>query len=57
MPTKRTYVDGYKTEPCYDLDHNPPTHIVYPPGTYEHVCPSCGKIIRFVVQNKTCLKV
>jgi hypothetical protein len=28
---------------CIDPSHEPPTHIVIPPGyEYEHVCPSCG---------------
>lgn len=34
---------------CKDIQHNPPTHIVYSPGTYEHRCPKCHRIIVFTV--------
>jgi predicted RNA-binding Zn-ribbon protein involved in translation (DUF1610 family) len=28
---------------CTDTQHNPPMHMVIPPGKgYKHVCPSCG---------------
>ena len=29
--------------PCRDLQHDPAGMIVRDPGTYEHICPSCGK--------------
>ena len=55
MPTKKierkqneaTYAEQKK--PCYHPDHRPPPYMVYPPGEYEHVCPACGKRIRFTV--------
>ena len=28
--------------PCSSPEHNPPAHMVYRPGVYEHVCPKCG---------------
>ena len=34
---------------CLNPEHNPPTHIVLSPGTYEHVCPGCGKKTVFEV--------
>jgi hypothetical protein len=40
--------------PCYHLEHNPPTHIVLDPGTYEYVCPGCDKTTKFVVPYITC---
>jgi hypothetical protein len=30
-----------KNEPCLDPGHDPPSHMVFPPEGYEHVCPSC----------------
>lgn len=38
--------------PCNSPQHNPPNMIVLPPGTYEHVCPKCKKVIVFVVGAK-----
>jgi hypothetical protein len=35
--------------PCLSTEHNPPMHMAYSPGTYEHTCPSCGHKLRFVV--------
>lgn len=30
-------------KPCFDLSHEPPTHLHIPAGQgYRHVCPSCG---------------
>jgi len=58
MPTRRIDDDedkSWKAEPCYDRDHDPPSHMVWPPGTYEHVCPSCGKTVRFTVARISCL--
>ena len=27
--------------PCTHPEHNPPSMMVFEPGTYEHECPSC----------------
>jgi hypothetical protein len=35
--------------PCMNPEHKPPSHCVFEPGTYEHTCPSCGKITIFTV--------
>ena len=40
--------------PCRHPEHNPPGNIVLDPGTYEYVCPACGKVSRFVVPLITC---
>lgn len=40
--------------PCHSSEHNPPSHMVFPPGTYEHTCPSCGKRTVFTVDQVWC---
>lgn len=40
--------------PCMHPEHNPPSHMVYEPGTYEHTCPSCGKSMIFTVPLVWC---
>jgi hypothetical protein len=37
--------------PCFDPEHNPPSHIVLEPGTWEHTCPGCGKKTVFRVER------
>ena len=39
--------------PCLSPDHNPPSMIVLSPGTYEHVCPACGRVTVFSVSGVT----
>lgn len=40
---------GFEDDPvpflvCQDRSHQPPSHLVIPPGKiYRHVCPSCGR--------------
>lgn len=34
---------------CSSPDHNPPQHMVFPSGVYEHECPLCGRITVFTV--------
>ena len=42
-------------QPCLSPEHNPPSHIVLEPGgTYEYVCPACGKRIEFTVPMVMC---
>ncbi len=36
-------------KPCLDPAHNPPSHIVLEPGTYRYTCPTCGKVVEFIV--------
>ena len=43
--------DHWTKDECRDPEHSPPTMISLPPGTYEHVCPSCGQKIVVVVQG------
>lgn len=37
------------SKPCLSPEHNPPSHIVLQPGTYEYTCPSCGTTMRFTI--------
>jgi hypothetical protein len=34
---------------CRHPEHNPPTHMVYEPGIWEHVCPACKTVQTFTV--------
>ena len=59
MPTRRLPdpVEGTwlpRPEPCHHPDHNPPSHMVFEPGTYEHECSGCGKKLVFTVPRITC---
>ena len=41
---------GNAPEPvCRHPEHNPPMHIHLEPGTYEYVCPGCGRTVIFSV--------
>lgn len=40
--------------PCFSPDHEPPSHIVLEPGTYEHTCDACGEKVIFVVKGIYC---
>lgn len=42
-------IGGPPAAPCKHPCHNPPSHIVLKPGTYEHICPACGTVTRFTV--------
>jgi hypothetical protein len=39
---------------CLNPGHNPPMHMHYEPGEYEHTCPGCGHITKFSVPLITC---
>jgi len=41
-------------KPCLHPEHNPPSHIVLSPGTYEYTCPGCGERQTFRVPLVTC---
>lgn len=41
--------------PCRHPEHDPPEHIVLPPGFYEHECPACGRKIQFTVWSSQAL--
>ncbi len=51
MPTRKL-PDSFKIEFCKDPEHNPSMYLVLEPGNYEHICPKCGKIQKFVVKRK-----
>lgn len=41
--------------PCRRPEHEPPMHMVYEPGIYEHECPGCGSKTMFTVPwRSTC---
>ncbi len=40
---------------CRHPEHNPPTHMVFSPGVYEHTCPQCCATIRFTVGEVSCV--
>jgi hypothetical protein len=48
MPTRKI-AELTQEELCTHPEHNPPQHMVFSPGTYEHECPACGKKTIFVV--------
>lgn len=49
--TSGTKMIGDVPRPCAHPSHNPPGHMVYEPGVYEHTCPGCGKKTVFAVQG------
>jgi hypothetical protein len=54
MPTKKitdTQWINNKQRQCRDPDHNPPNHMVYEPGVYEHICPACGQKQTFHIEG------
>lgn len=56
MPTRKVR-DLQQPQVCRDREHDPPSMMVFEPGEYEHWCPSCGRILRFVITTKASLKV
>lgn len=42
-----------KEETCLNPEHNPPSHMVFDSGVYQHTCPGCGKVQTFTVNNHT----
>lgn len=48
MPTKK--IADLPSTACRDSGHHPPAHATWPPGVYEHTCPSCGAQFRFVAE-------
>jgi hypothetical protein len=49
MPTKK--IADPPPPPCRHPDHKPPSHQVFQPGSYQHVCPRCGQTTPFVVHR------
>lgn len=54
MPTRK--IEDFQEEdtPCWHPEHNPPSHMVFPPGKCVHVCPGCGHKITFTVPRIFC---
>lgn len=36
---------------CTHPEHDPPKHMVYQQGIYEHECPGCHRVVQFVVDQ------
>lgn len=55
MPTRRLgdAPNWAAKRPCQDPDHSPPSHMSLEPGVYEHICPTCGELVQFVVSVVT----
>jgi hypothetical protein len=52
MPTRKINpTESVQPVPCFDADHNPPSMMVYEPGTYEHTCSGCKRVIIFTVNG------
>jgi hypothetical protein len=56
MPTRkvRDYEKNPKYSQCLDPEHLPPTMVVWDPGEYEHECPRCHHITKFIVPISEC---
>ena len=53
MPIRKIDDDQkWEINECHNPDHNIPSHIITP-GTYEHTCPGCGKITKFIIPKIT----
>lgn len=39
---------------CLSPEHLPASMVVRSPGTYEHICPSCGERTVFTVPSVVC---
>ena len=54
MPTRKISTPKEdRQKVCVHPEHNPPSMMVFKPGTYEHICPACGKKQIFVVRGVT----
>jgi hypothetical protein len=42
---------------CKHPEHELPTQICLPNGTYEHECPGCGRIIPMVIKHPIWSKI
>lgn len=43
MPFVPLTEDKWDRKPCHCREHNPPSHIVLPPGIHKWICPVCGE--------------
>ena len=43
IPPAKHKKTKWEIKPCYNPEHNPPTHIVLQPGIHVYKCPGCGK--------------
>ena len=55
MPTRKINSDKESLQTyCSHPDHNPPSHMVFQPGSYEHVCSGCKRKMMFTVNGIYC---
>jgi hypothetical protein len=54
MPTRKIRDIPWDRKVCYHPEHDPPGHMVYQPGVWEHTCPGCGKVTVFTVYPTMC---
>lgn len=47
MPTRK--IAEHRSHACQHPEHEPPSMMVFKPGTYEHECPSCSRKLVFTV--------
>lgn len=47
------WTDALKGDFCRSKEHDPPTMIVLPPGTYEHECSECHQKTTFIIDRPT----
>lgn len=50
MPTRKIR-DLDPQEVCRHPEHNPPKHMLFEDGIYEHECPECHRKVEFVVRR------
>jgi hypothetical protein len=51
QPATRKIADAPAAS-CFDLQqHSPPTMQVFSPGTWEHTCPTCRRVVVFTVSR------
>jgi len=46
MPFRKISDFNPPLPPCSHPEHNPPSHIVLPPGEWEYECPGCGSKVK-----------
>lgn len=51
----RKIADLPKVNKCRHPEHKPPAYMVYSPGVYEHVCPGCGEVTHFTINEEPSL--
>lgn len=57
MPTRKIgelpTIPAFAPAGCRNPEHNPPQHMLYEDGVYEHTCPGCFHKTVFTVSKPT----